>query len=150
MRARQIAEEFPLVQLSDEALFAARLLATQRLPGVVVVDEAGAPVSVLPGSQVLRFLVPGYVQEDPSLARVFDERTADACAAKLAGTRVRDLLPPRDKRAELPIVDGSATVMECAARMARLRSPLLAVVDRGRVLGVITAAHLLELLLPTG
>lgn len=139
-----------MVQLSDDALSTARQLAQRRLPGVVVVDERGTPVTVLPGSQVLRFLVPAYVQDDPSLARVYDERSADACAGKLAGRQVRELLPPKEKRAELPIVDGDATVMECAAVMARLRSPLLAVVEQRQVLGVITASHLLELLVPTG
>jgi len=33
--------------------------------------------------------------------------------------------------------------------MARLHSPLLVVVDEGRVRGLLTAAHLLEVLLPT-
>jgi len=38
--------------------------------------------------------------------------------------------------------------MECAAVTTRLRSPLVVVVDDYRVRGVITASHLLELLLP--
>lgn len=148
MRARKLAEDYPLVRLGDDALTAARLLAERRLPGVVVVDEDGHPVTVLPASQVLRFLIPGYVQDDPSLARVYDERTADACAEKLRGRQVRELLPPKDKRVELPIVRDDATVMECAALMARLRSPLLVVAENEEVHGVITAAHLLELLIP--
>jgi CBS domain-containing protein len=149
MRARTLAVDYPLVRLSDDALTTARLMAQQRLPGVVVVDDDGHPVAVLPGSQVLRFLIPGYVQDDPSLARVYDERTADACATALRGRQVRDLMPTMDKRAEKPIVDSDATVMECAAVMARLHSPLLVVADRGTVHGVVTASHLLELLLPT-
>ena len=32
----------------------------------------------LPGSQVLRFIVPGYVQDDPALARAYDEASADS------------------------------------------------------------------------
>jgi len=104
---------------------------------------------VLPASQVLRFLVPRYVQEDASLAGVFDERTADRYAAKLSGQSVRDLLPPKEKRTELARVDGDATVIECAAVMARLRSPLLVVADREVVHGVLTASHLLEILLPS-
>jgi CBS domain-containing protein len=148
MRARTLAVDYPLVRLSDDALATARLMAQQRLPGVVVVDDRGHPMAVLPGSQVLRFLIPAYVQDDPSLARVYDERTADACAAALRGRQVSDLLPARDKHAEQPIVDPDATVMECAVLMARLRSPLLVVAERGTVHGVITASHLLELLLP--
>ncbi|WP_130345507.1 CBS domain-containing protein [Herbihabitans rhizosphaerae] len=147
MRAREVAEDYPLVKVSDDALDAARLLAQRRLPGVVVVDDGGRPVTVLPGSQVLRFLIPGYVQDDPSLARVYDERTADKCASTLRGRTVKELLPPKEKRHELAIVDGSATVMECAALMARLRTPLLVVAEKDEVHGVVTASHLLELLL---
>lgn len=148
MRARELAEEYPLVQADDGALEAAEMIAARRLPGVVVVNASGEPVTVLPGSEVLRFLVPPYVQEDPSLARVFDERTADRSAARLRERRVKELLPPRDERRELPVVDGTATVVECAAVMARLGSPLLAVTEAGRVRGVVTAARLLALLLP--
>ena len=45
-----------------------------------------------------RFLVPGYVQDDPSLARVMNESMADRAGDKLADKRVRDLLPhePRE------------------------------------------------------
>jgi CBS domain-containing protein len=143
-----MAENLPTVSLDDDGLHAANLIARRRLPGVVVVGESGRPVAVLPGSQVLRFIVPYYVQEDPSLAAVFDERTADQCAAGLRRQKVRDLLPPRDRRTELAMVDGDATAIECAAVMARLRSPLLVVVDGDTVHGVLTASHLLEILLP--
>lgn len=148
MLARDVAEDYPVVRGDDGALEAAELIAARRLPGVVVVDAAGRPVTVLPGPEVLRFLIPPYVQEDASLARVFDERTADRCAARLREHRVRELLPPDDERHELPEVDGDATVIECAAVMARLRSPLLVVTDGDRIAGVITAARLLALLLP--
>lgn len=148
MRARDLSEEYPLVQGDDGALEAAEMIAARRLPGVVVVNESGEPITVLPGSEVLRFLIPPYVQEDPSLARVFDERTADRCAARLRDRRVKELLPPKDERRELPVVDGEATVVECAAVMARLGSPLLAVTDDDRVCGVVTAARLLAILLP--
>lgn len=149
MRARDLAEDYPLVRLTDDALEAAQLIARQRLPGVVVVDGDGHAVTVLPGSQVLRFVIPGYVQDDPSLARVFDERAADACVTKLAGRTVQDLLPAAEKHHELPTVSGEATVIECAATMARLHSPLLVVGDGDRVHGVVTASHLLDALLPT-
>ncbi len=148
MRARDMAEDYPLVQLSDDALDVARLMAEERRPGVVIVDEAGHPVTVLPGSQVLRFLVPGYVQDDPSLARVFGEQSAaEACVDKLRRRPVRELLAPKERRSELAQVPGDATVMECAATMARLHSPLLVVSDDDVVHGVITSSHLLRMLL---
>ena len=49
------------------------LLAEHRLPGIVVTDSSGKPYAVLPASQVVRFIVPRYVQDDPSLAGVLGE-----------------------------------------------------------------------------
>lgn len=122
------------------------MLAQNRLPGLIVTDEKGAPYTVLPASQVVRFLVPRYVQDDPSLARVIDESFADKVADKLAGVTVRKLLPERP--AELAVLNGEDTVLEVAAMMARLRSPLVVVVDGDRILGAITASRLLELAIP--
>lgn len=146
MRAREICEDYPVVNLDAAAVDAVRLLTGHRLPGIVVTDTAGRPHSVLPGSQVLRFLVPPYIQDDPSLARVYDEAHADRLAGQLAGKRVRQLLP--DRPYELPAVDPDATVMEVAALMARLHSPLAAVIERDRLVGVITTAHLLDVIIP--
>jgi CBS domain-containing protein len=151
VRARDLAQDLPVVGPDDSALVAARLIAERRLPGLAVVDAGGHPVAVLPASQVLRFVVPDYVQEDPALARVVDEAGAERlCLDRLSGERVRDLLPPAHQRVELAAVKGDATVLGCAAVMARLRSPVLVVTDGGKVTGLLTAAHLLEVLLPAG
>ena len=144
--AREIVEPFPVVALSSPALEATRLLIERRLPGLIVCDERGAPHSVLPGSQVLRFLIPGYVQDDPSLARVYDEAHADRLCASLAGRTVADLLSKK-ARVELPVVAGDDTALEIAAIMAKLRSPLVAVVEDGTLLGAVTVSRLLERLL---
>lgn len=149
MKARNLAENLPTVQPDEPAWNAARLIATHRLPGIAVVDADGHPVAVLPAAHVLRSVVPRYIQDDPSLARVFDETSADRlCADGLTGKTVRDLLPERRHRVELADVDGDATIVECAAEMARLGSSVLVVVDDGQVLGLLTASHLLEVLLP--
>jgi CBS domain-containing protein len=142
MHAEQMAEEFPVVSQDSDALEAVRLLAGRRLPGIVVTDEHGCPCSILPASQVVRFLVPGYVQDDPSLAGVLSESMADRIADKLDGKTVRALLP--ETRAELPVVNADDTIVEVAALMARLRSPLAAVVTDRKLVGVITASRLLE------
>lgn len=150
MRARDLAEDYPLVRLTDPALSAARLIADQHRPAVVVVDGDGMPVTVLPGSQVLRFSVPGYVQDDPSLARVYDERGgAEVCVGNLARHTVKEVLPPKEKRHEMPVVSGNATVLEIAATMARLHTPLVVVVDDDTFHGVVTASHLLAVILDT-
>ncbi len=143
MRAGEIAEPYPVVAVDTSALVAARLLAKDRLPGLVVTETDGTPKAVLPASQVVRFMVPDYVQQDPSLARVVGEKAADRIADRLDRATVGDLLPHRHQ--ELPVLQADDTVLELAAMMARLRSPLCAVMKDGKIIGVVTASHLLEL-----
>lgn len=146
MQARDLAVPFPAVGLDSDALEAAQLMAERNLPGIVVCHGDGSPHTILPGSQVLRFVIPAYIQDDAALARVIDEQSADEMFAGLAGKKVRDLLPKEDK--ELPVAKGADTVMEVAALMARAHSPLVAVVEDGRLLGCVTVARLLERYLP--
>jgi CBS domain-containing protein len=141
MHAEEIAEEFPVVSIDSGALDAARLLAEHRLPGIVVTDSSGRPYAVLPASQVVRFLVPTYVQDDPSLAGVLNESMADRAAEKLSGKTVRDVLP--EHLTDIPAANADDTIIEVAAMMARLRSPLIAVLKEGKLHGVITASRLL-------
>jgi CBS domain-containing protein len=148
VHAEQMAEEAPLVDLDSSALAAARLLAERRLPALVVTKADGSPHSILPASQVVRFLVPGYVQDDPSLARVMNESMADRAGDKLANKRVRDLLP--NEHRELAAVNHDDTIIEVAAIMARLRCPLAAVMKHNKLIGVISASRLLEFALQPG
>lgn len=143
MRIGDYVEEFPVVGLETSALVAARLIARDRRPGIVVTGAEGAPRAVLPASQVVKFMVPDYVQSDPALARVMGEVSAEKLAERLRRATVADLLP--DKPVELAVVNADDTLMEVAAIMARLRSPLCAVIENHRIIGVITAAHLLDL-----
>jgi CBS domain-containing protein len=140
-----MAEEFPVVDLDSSALEAARLLAGNRLPGLVVIDRDGYPHSILPASEVVRFVVPIYVQDDPSLAGVLNESVADRVADTLAGKTVRALVS--GETPELPSVQSDDTILEVAAVMARMRSPLAAVMAGDTLVGVITASRLLELAL---
>ena len=149
MRARDLATEVPTVTPGTNALAAARLLSREKLPGLIVVDDARRPFTVLPGSQVLRYLVPQYVQDEPPLARAYDEKASDELCAKLTTSTVGELLPAKPDLDELPVVDHDATTIEVAAVMARTHTPLVAVVDdEGRLVGGITVRHLLERLLP--
>jgi len=88
MHAEEIAEDFPVVGIDSDALDAARMLAEHRLPGIVVTDSSERPYAVLPASQVVRFIVPRYVQDDPALAGVLNESVADRAADKLSGKTV--------------------------------------------------------------
>ncbi|MFE6613343.1 CBS domain-containing protein [Amycolatopsis sp. NPDC057786] len=145
MHAAVMAEKFPVVRLDSLALQAARLLAGNRLPGLVVITADGRPYTVLPASDVVKFLVPAYVQEAPTLAAVLSESMADRAADKLGGKTVRDVLSTRPS--ELAVVEHDDNIVEVAATMARLRCPLAAVLRDGTMIGVITASRLLELVL---
>jgi len=151
MTARKLAQPFPIVTPETDAMEVAQTLAAQRLPGLIVCGDDGRPYTILPGSQVLRFLIPTYVQDDPALARALDEQASDELCRKLVHSTVRDLLPQPPDLDELPVVDADATALEVAAVMARMHSPLVAVVDErdgNQVIGAITVRQLLEYLLP--
>ncbi|MGH8776086.1 MAG: CBS domain-containing protein [Jiangellaceae bacterium] len=153
MRARDLAEPFPVVHLDTPALEAARLLVDRALPGLVVVDRDGLPLVILPSSQVLRFALPEYVEDDRTLAAVYSEQDADALCEPLRGRTVEELMPsaqflPR-KKSDRPIVKPDANLMEVAAVMAEQHSPVVAVVDDGEILGAITVHRLLGATLPT-
>jgi CBS domain-containing protein len=148
MRAGDLAEPFPTVSLSTQALTAARMIGEARLPGLIVCDDDGAPHTVLGGSQVLRFMIPQYIQDDPALARVYDEASSETLLGRLSDRTVSDLLPRRQDRDDLPVVDTDATTVEIAAVMARLHSPVVGVLDGGRVVGAVTVSRLFEHLFP--
>ncbi|WP_327698951.1 CBS domain-containing protein [Streptomyces sp. NBC_00459] len=154
MRARDLAVEYETVSVDSDAMDAARLMAEHNLPALLVLDERGEPRAILPASQMIKMLVPAYVVEDPTLAAVVDEKHADRLCQALAGRRVGDCLP--HEATPPPTADPDHTALEVAALMARVRSPLVAVTERSkgrrtaestRLLGVITASHLLHELL---
>jgi CBS domain-containing protein len=140
-----MAEDFPVISAESDAWDAVTTLAENRLPGLVVTGDGGKPISILPTSQVVRILVPTYVQDDPSLAGVLSESMADRVADKLRGKTVGALLP--EKAPELAIVNHDDTIVEVAAVMARLRCPLAAVMRDEEMVGVITASRLLQMAL---
>ncbi|MCM1971291.1 MULTISPECIES: CBS domain-containing protein [unclassified Streptomyces] len=152
MPARDLAEPYPHVTTDDTAVDAVRLLAEQNLPALLVLDADGTPYAVVPGSQLVRQLVPEYVMEDPLLAAVIDDRHAEALADDLAGKTVAEWLPRRTFKP--PYVGPDAGALQIAAVMARSHVPLVAVIERdgeeSRLLGVVTAAALMRHLLASG
>ncbi|WP_432137754.1 MULTISPECIES: CBS domain-containing protein [unclassified Streptomyces] len=158
MRARELAVGYEAVHMDSGALAAARLMAEHRLPGLLVLDAAGEPKAILPASQMVKVLVPRYVLDDPTLASVVDEHHADRFCEALADRTVGDCLP--SSAMPPPMADADDTALEVATLMARARSPLVAVAEHTRtgadgrkhgggahLLGVITASHLLHVLL---
>jgi len=148
MRAGDVTIQMSTVTEGTPAREAAKVLAAQDLPGLIVVDGKGRPLTVLAGTQVLRMALPSYCQDDPALARVIDEAAADVILDGIGQRTVADLLPR--SRPELPAVSADATLLEVAAVMARFNVPLVAVVDNDRVMtGAITLDGLLDRVLGT-
>jgi len=149
MRAEDLAAPFPTVRLDTPAMEAARLLAGQDLPGLIVLDDKDYPFTVLAGTQVLRMAIPQYCIDDPALARVVDEEAADLFLRQLGDRTVAQTLAGRNR--DLAVVAPDATVLEIAALMARTSVPLVAVVEtagkRRTLLGAVTLDALLDRLL---
>ncbi|MFI5868303.1 CBS domain-containing protein [Streptomyces sp. NPDC051546] len=152
MPARDLAEPYPHVSTDDPAVDAIRLLAEQNLPALLVLDADGLPYAVVPGSQLVRQLVPDYVMADPLLAAVIDDRHAEEMTEPLRAKTVAQWLPRRMFKP--PFVGPDAGTIQIAAAMARAHVPLVAVVehdgDTGRLLGVVSAAALMRHLLAVG
>ncbi len=150
MKARDLAEPYPALADSSGAVDAARVLAEERRPGIIVVDSEQHPIAVLPGSQVLRLLIPNYIRDDRNLAGVVDDDFVAHMCDALEGRTVGELLPKDRKK--LPVVDADDTLLEVAAAMAGERSPLVAVVEgphgKGALIGAITLPTVLGALLP--
>ena len=141
MRAEDLDEQLPIVAVDSEALDAARLIAEHGLPGLIVTDASRKPCAVLLASEMLRFVLPRYVQDDITLAGVLGVAMADNASENLAGKTVGDLLPNQPRA--VPSVNARDGLIKVAAEMAQQRSPLIAVIENGKLHGVITAARLL-------
>lgn len=151
MKAGELATAYPTVRLDADAAEAARLLTEYARPGLIVVDEHDHPVAILPGPQVLRFLIPDYIQDDPALARVVDEGFIDEMCGALDDRTVSELLPK--DRVALPVVEPDDNLFEVAGIMAAAHSPLVAVVNdtddkTSPLIGAISLPQLLGHLLP--
>lgn len=140
MRARDLDEQFPVVQMHSDAIEAARMIAEHGLPGLVVADASQKPHAVLLASEMLHFLLPRYVQADVTLAGVLGDALTDH-AQNLAGKTVSDLLPKGLHK--VPSVDARDGVIKVAAEMSQQRCQLMAVTENGVLRGVITASRLL-------
>ncbi|MCM9083054.1 CBS domain-containing protein [Streptomyces virginiae] len=152
MIARDLAEPYPHVTTDDRAVDAVRLVAEHNLAALLVLESDGAPYAVVPGSQLVRQLLPEYVMEDPLLAAVIDDRHADSLTEDLAGKTVAQWIPGRSFKPTF--VGPEAGVLQIAALMARTHVPLVAVIDRDddgrRLVGVVSAASLMRHLLDVG
>jgi CBS domain-containing protein len=144
MRARDLAVPYPSLPVDAPAAEVARLLAEEQIDAVFV-ERQGQLQGVVSDIGLLARLLPGYIIEDPKLAQVLEEGAADLLWRRLEGHTAAELPPKRG--ADVPQVDGDATLMEVAAVMAGAQAPLVAVREGGRLIGGITSSALLTRLL---
>ncbi|MGW0762926.1 hypothetical protein ACWD1Y_41775 [Streptomyces sp. NPDC002814] len=86
MRARDLAEPYPAVSADDDAVAAARRYVERRLPALLVLDAE--PCAIVPGSQLLKGMVPDYALEDPALAGALREADIEPLEDHLDGCTV--------------------------------------------------------------
>lgn len=125
MHASDLQASFPIVGRHASALEAARLIVSGGLVGLVIADDAGAPVAVVSAVDVLGLMVPAYVLDDVSLAGVLDERAAEEVWSHADEHTVGELLGEDGNRVDdLLEVDSDATLVEVAAQMAGARAQI--------------------------
>lgn len=145
--AGELAESYGHVTVDDDAAFAVRLMVQCKLPALLVLDSDRQPYAVLSCSQLVNSLAqkPGSSPQDS-----IDTRSAVKLLEEVAGRSVAQWLPA----GALPplVVPADTPILDVGARMAWAHSPVAVVVapqdGGGRMLGVITAARLLEHLTP--
>ena len=146
MRARELAQPYPFVNTHDSAVDAARMLAKLSLPALLVLDADGQPHAIVPGSQLVRQIVPFYIVEDPLLAAVDDGQHDADLVTRLAGHTVAEWAPCR--LYPPPVVAPDAPPIHVAVLMARTHVPLVAVVENDgnntTLLGLVTATQLMR------
>jgi CBS domain-containing protein len=145
MKALGLAGPQETLRADASAADGALVLARIQTSAALVVDGNDRFVGVVTDEDLLRNLLPSYVEEADALARVLEENSSDQLWRRLEGRTVRDLVV-RDREHE-PVVDAGATLIEVASVMVRAEARIVAVVDDDRLVGGITIDHLLTHLL---
>jgi CBS domain-containing protein len=145
MKARNLTSPRETLRTVDPASEAARILSRHDVRAVLVVDPSGEFAGVISDSELLRRLLPPYLEENESLVRVLEESAAEVLYRRLEGRTVADLMP--DDREDQPVVNGDDTLIEVASVMVRSRASLVGVIDAGRLIGGIAVEDLVTHLL---
>jgi CBS domain-containing protein len=145
MHAAGVVETLPAAGPDDDVLSAIRMVCQHGLPGLVIADGQGEVIGCLSSIDLVRLALPRYLQDDPGLARVFDEQHADRVAAELVGIRIRDVAGRAMRH--IPTARPRASLVEVGELMVQQNCPLVPVrKEGGGTLGIVTANRLLGLL----
>ncbi|HMM94332.1 MAG: CBS domain-containing protein [Micrococcales bacterium] len=145
MRAQDLVEQVPTVTRETTGAEAARVIAEYRLSGLVVADDAGVPIAVIPGSQLFGLVLPRWVRDDRKLVHAYDEKGADDLCRRLNESTIGDLLDDEKLTASKPpAVLPEDTLLEIASAMDDAHSPVILVKEEdGTYRGVLTMSRVL-------
>jgi CBS domain-containing protein len=145
VKALDLAEQVPTVARATTGAEAARVVAEYRLSGLVVADDEGVPIAVIPGSQLLTLVLPQYLRDEPNLSHAYDERGAEELCRTLNEATIGELMEAKRLTAKkLPSVLPEDTLIEIASVMDSGHTPLIVVTDKdGSYHGAITLSRIL-------
>jgi CBS domain-containing protein len=145
LKARDVMGPVRVVQPEDSAGELVLAFRDPDVRAVAVVTEVGEVVGAISDEDMLNAILPSYLLDDATLARVLEEDAATELRRRLEGRRVKDLVEA-DRR-EHTFVSPDDTLIEVAVAMSRSSDPAVLVVAEGKVLGVIPVEVLLPALL---
>jgi Mg/Co/Ni transporter MgtE len=145
MKARNLASPRQTFRTDDPSSEAAQALSRHDVRAVLVVHPDGGFAGIISDSELLRALLPPYVEDNEAIARLLEEGASDLLYRRLEGRSVADLMP--DDRDELPVVRGDDTLVEVASIMVRSHASLVGVLEEGRLIGGISIDDLVSHLL---
>lgn len=148
MLVREIMEtDVPTVEPGQPVEDAIRLLHSNDLPGVPVVNDGGRPVGIITENDLILadeagdLHLPHYIQLFGGVIYLeplhrFEDRIRKAFASKVEDMMTADPIT----------VDADAPIEDAAALIAKHRHNRLPVVEHGRFVGVVTRLDVLEAL----
>lgn len=107
--------------------------------GVAVIDAGGKLLGLVGTHDILRMIVPNYVDRDEALAKLMHEGYFEERFKKLAGVTAADVMST-----ELDVVAPRDTIIRAASLFVEHQRKVLPVVEDDRFVGMITRRSLLE------
>ena len=122
------AEDLPVITAETTLRDVAMMLVRDRLIGVIVADETGRPVAVVTALDILGRLVPGFIRDDPALARVYDLAGSSESWREWGSRTIAEIFVDGDDwERSIATVDDDATTIEVAAEMLHRHTSVAAV-----------------------
>ena len=133
MHASDIAGPLVVVDRSTPALDAIRLIADQDLLGLVIAEHDGHPSAVVSSIDVTRYMLPGYLLDDLSLANTLGADGVEDLRLGMEGRTLGDLVDDDSVAVRrVLVVPADAGLVEVAARMVDAGTQVALVHDPSR------------------